>query len=351
MSTLFTTRELSKYSVTKALAELATTSPGPNLLGEVGGLEGEVHTTLHERFQKATGLVPQGFLVPLNCLKNLNATTAASGGFLVGTDPASIVPALRNRTVVIDLGAQVWESLKDYVPVPRQENPVVGQWLDERTAATSSDTAFMAAQLKPHRCVGLTTVSKELLNQSSLGVENFIRSDFLRIIGVALDQGALVGSGGVQPLGILNTTGVPSVTFGGPATRTSAISFQTQLATVNGLNFENLSFVTSPTTAIKWQGVFQTGSTFPAWLWEGNARDGRVLGFPARSTNQITSNAVILGDFSQMCIGIWGDVAQIQVDPYAQKRSGLVEMMVTIFADVAISNQNGFCISTDSGAQ
>lgn len=93
---LFTAKELAKFSVTKALWELSD-STEPGIHGTVTGLEAEVHDTLSRRLKGLTGTQPNGFLIPISVLKAQNVTTATAGGFLVGTELAAIVPARRRR--------------------------------------------------------------------------------------------------------------------------------------------------------------------------------------------------------------------------------------------------------------
>jgi hypothetical protein len=118
-------------------------------------------------------------------------------------------------------------------------------------------------------------------------------------LGTALDKGALSGGGGPEPIGILNFAGTGSVTFGAAATRAKLIAFQDALTTANVGNTPDaqLGFVTSPVVASKWQLAAEV-ATFPRFLWEGNQWDGIVAGLPARSSNNITDNRVIAGDWT-----------------------------------------------------
>jgi len=61
---LFTQKELQRYSVTKALAEMSNQhAPGFHAEGTTG-LEREIHDTLASRM-KHFGHTPNGFLLPL----------------------------------------------------------------------------------------------------------------------------------------------------------------------------------------------------------------------------------------------------------------------------------------------
>jgi HK97 family phage major capsid protein len=348
---LFTQREISKYSLTKALGEIAN-QHRPGFHGVVTGLEAEVHDVLSDRMKEA-GRHPNGFLVPIECLKSQNVTTATAGGFLVGTDLAPIVSALRSKSITIALGAQVFENLRGDFGVPLETTTDTGEWIDEAGTNTFLDEpTYGLMHLTPRRCVSESALSTQLLNQNSLGLENFVRDSLVRNVATALDKAAIAGTGGIQPVGILNYSGTGSVTFGATATRAKVISMQDALTAANVGNTPDasLAYVTSPTTASKWQKIEEV-ATSAKWLWDGNQWSGTVAGLPARSTTSITDNRVIAGDFSKLIIGLWGEGIEIIADPYSLKATGQVQFLCAVLASTGTANEANFAVSSDSGAQ
>ena len=100
----------------------------------------------------------------------------------------------------------------------------------------------------------MAVLSRQLMIQNDLGVENFVRASLLRTVGQAIDKAALSGSGtGGEPLGILNNTNANQVTFGATATRLKTIAFQDALTTADAGNTPDakLGYVTSSATASK----------------------------------------------------------------------------------------------------
>jgi HK97 family phage major capsid protein len=351
---LFTKKELQRYSVTKALAEMSNQhAPGFHSEGTTG-LEREIHDTLAARM-KDSGHTPNGFLLPLAALKSLNVTTATAGGFLVAEDLATITPALRAKSVVVSLGAKVFENLTGDLALPLESTTSQAQWLAELEQLTASDlTAYSKTVITPRRCACMTTLSRQLLAQDSVGIENFVRDSLLQTISTAIDKGALSGAGNEEPLGVLNMDGSSSVTFGGAATRAKAVVFQDALTTANAGNTPDasLAYVTSHATASKWMLAPEvTGG--PQFLWSGNEWAGTVAGLPARATANVgTGNQVICGDWSRLVVGFWNSEAiQVLVDPYTRKESALVDVYATAFADVGVANPLNFAVSSDSGAQ
>ncbi|HMF46258.1 MAG TPA: phage major capsid protein [Candidatus Udaeobacter sp.] len=355
---LFTQKELSKYSLTKAIAELSH-APEPGVDGRVTGLEAECHDALKSQFRRlneGTEAGP-GFLIPIGALmpiKNLNVTTATAGGFLVSQDLDTIAPALRSASVVLSLGAQVFNNLSGDFGLPSETAFQTASWLGESEALPDSGAnTFARTMLAPRRVASLATVSKQLLAQNSVGIETFVRDSLRATLGTALDAGALNGVGNKEPLGLLNNPNCSSITFGATPTRTKLVSFQDSLTTNNAgnLNQDSIAYVTSPTAASKLMLTSQTSGQ-ARFLWEGNEWAGNVAGLPARSTTNVGSgNQMILGDWSQLVVAFWGESVSIITDPFTLKKNGLVEIVASMFADVAPRNAKNFVVSTDSAAQ
>ena len=87
------------------------------------------------------------------------------------------------------------------------------------------------------------------------------------------------------------------------------------------------------------------------WLWQGDINEGTVAGAPARSTNQISDDRVVLGSWPNLILGIWGDALEVIVDSYTYRKQNIVEVQVTLLADCGLVHPESFCVSTDSGAQ
>ena len=272
---LFTYKELSKYSLTKALSELSSSSQR-GCDGTVTGLEAEADQALKAQFRRLNnGTEPFGFQIPIAALaplKSINVTSALGGGFLVGQDLEAIVPTLRSASVVLSLGARTFTNLEGDLGIPAETSFQDAAWLAETEALPDvGDQAYAKTSLTPRRCASVAVLSKQLLSQNSLGVENFVRESLRKTLGTALDKGALSGAGGKEPLGLLNNTGVGSITFGTTPTRAKLISMQDALTTANVSNItqDGLAYVTTPTAASKLMQTSQVSGQ-ARFLWEGN---------------------------------------------------------------------------------
>jgi HK97 family phage major capsid protein len=353
---LFTRKELQNYSLSKAIAEISD-QPAAGLDGTLTGLEAELSDVLKTHIKRETGTHIDGHMIPIGALlplKAQNVTTAPQGGFLIGQDLESVAPALRSASVVMSLGAQVLEGLRGDVGIPAETAFQSFSWLAESEALPDvGDETCSKTILTPRRLATMATVSRSLLSQDSLGIENFLRASLRRTLGTALDTAALNGTGGVQPLGLLNNLDISSITFSATPTRTKLVSMQTTLCTARAGNAPDsqLAYVSTPATAAKLL-VTPEVTSGTRFVFEGNEFEGRTAGLPYRGTANIgTSDRVILGDWSKLVIGMWSDGFSILSDPFTRKKENLLELYCSVFADVAPVTTASFVCSSDAGSQ
>ena len=332
------------------------------------GLEGDVHEEMRKR-----GLMPAGaggFQVPFDAMiskrmsrrqqRDLNVNTFGQGGAFVQTSILTpIIEILRNRMVCDRLGVQGMAGLEGNIAIPRQTGAATAFSLPEQTTLTKSTQALDQVMLTPHRVGAWNNYSRQLLLQSSVDVENFLREDLMKVVAIKWDNLILQGQGGgSEPTGVLNTPGIGSIMFGGTATWAQIVAFETALSVANA-DLGNMAFVTSPTVRGRMKAVAQTGvgvtSVVPIFLWQKGAwadgsNDGEMNGYRAAATNQILNNLVFFGNWEDCIHALWGGYDVI-VDPYTQATDGTNRITVNTFGDVALRHAVSFCVSADSGAQ
>jgi hypothetical protein len=287
--------------------------------------------------------------------RDLNVTTASQGGGFVQTTVLTpIIQLLRNKMVMQRAGIQVLAGLQGNVSIPRQTGAATAQVVGEQQQLQKSTQAIGQVNMVPHRVGVTTSYSKQLFLQSSVDVETFVRDDMMKVLGIKLDSLVLTGAGGVDPVGILNTTGIGAVAFGGEATWAKAIEFETALALGNA-DLGRMAYVTSPDVRAKWKTIPKvTASTFPIFLWETSLKyldaEGEINGYRAFSTNQIPLSLVGFGNWEDDVLGMWGGM-DIIVDPYTSAQAATVNVTINTFADNAVRHAASFAWSADSGAQ
>ena len=249
-------RDRRQYSLCKAIREIGTG-------GQLTGLEKEAS----EAAQKLAGREYSGLTIPddiatsnlaedndlgqraieaqipylremIRQQRFLNASTGASGGYLVGTEllTGSIIELLRNKALVQGLGATVLSGLTGNIAIPKVTGGASTYWLAEGAQSTESDQTFAQLGLSPKRLGADSAYTKQLVAQASLSVEAFVRDDIAKQMAVEADRVCIAGLGSQgQPLGILNTPGVQVLTFGGAPTYAALVEFETLIEISNAM--------------------------------------------------------------------------------------------------------------------
>jgi HK97 family phage major capsid protein len=329
--------------------------------GRLSGVEAEAHRAYEAKFHQRA----EGFFIPPDVIvgtragmhqRDMNVNTFGAGGAFVQTSIATpIIELLRNRMVCLRLGAQSLAGLVGNCAIPRQTGAGTAYSLAESATLTKSMQAIDQILLTPHRVGAYNEYSKQLLLQSSVDVENFIRDDLMKVVAIRWDSLMLIGSGSSsEPTGILHTTGVGSVNFGATATLAKVVSFETALAAANA-DAGPMAYVVSPTVKAAWKTIPKIGSTMPIFIWEDGdygdgSNDGKVNSYRAASTNQIPNNQVFFGRFQDLIQAMWGGY-DVVVNPYSRDIDAMVRITVNTFGDIAVRHAASFAVSADSGAQ
>ena len=269
--------------------------------------------------------------------RDLTVASAAGGGYLVGTENMSFIEQLRNRSIAYRMGARRLAGLMGNVTVPRQTASATAYWLSsESTQITESQQTLGQMALTPKTVGAYTEISRQLMLQSSPDAEGIVTADLSAVGGLAIDVGALRGSGtSGEPTGIVNTAGIGSVSGSGfiAAAFARVLEFQTDVATANVVPMAG-GYVTTPSVAASMmQAVKFSGTASP--VWEGNVWDGSMVGFQAMSSNQMSSATMLFGDWAQVVIAEWG-VLQVEVNPYANFQAGIIGVRAMVSVDVGL---------------
>jgi HK97 family phage major capsid protein len=353
-----TRSQVARYSLARVLRKMVKNE-------SLDGIEAEMDQEI--RLQRPGNNNIEGVGIPFDVLqptftRDLNVNTFGQGGaFVESTVSPSVIPLLRNKTSVIRLGATVLDGLTGNVLIPRETDPATVSQYGEIAAALPSTPTLDQVALTPHRSTASVQYSRQLVLQSSVSVENFLRDDLTKQIGIKLDYLALAGNGAAsEPMGIMNTTGIGSLIFGGAASWAGLLAFEQSLAAMNA-DSGKMGWVVSTADRNRWKQIAKTGTgvttTVPIFLWDeknqiqDGSNDCYVNGYRATATNQIPNNQALFGNFEDLIIGIWGKGLDIIVNPYSLDTQAEIRITVHQFCDIGLRHPVSFCVSADSGAQ
>lgn len=347
-----TNAEKGKYSLSKAILSMAFPRD------EQAPLEREVSADIAKRMQ----IMPEhgGILVPTNLMgtrpqmSGLDTKTNAAGKYGVQTEVRDLIELLRNKARVVQLGATVLSGLQGNLQFPTQASAGTLYWNGENPGSdvTQADATFGARTMSPKTCQALTSYSRQLLAQSTVDAEAFVRNDLTAIHALGIDLAAINGSGtSNQPLGLLKTSGIGSVavgTNGGAPTYALIVDLETAVADANA-DEAGMKFLTTPVMRGKLKKVGKLDSTYaslPLWDQWGNAPGvGDLIGYQGYVSKQVPStlvkgsssdcHAIIFGYWPTVLVGEWG-VIELVVDPYHLKAQGMIEVASFQMVDVIL---------------
>lgn len=310
------------------------------------GFELECSRAVAAKVNKAPD--PKRFFVPFDVLerevpmqrRDLTTGVPSAAGYLVQTTNQGFIEVLRNRSVAFRMGALRLSGLQGNVTIPRQSAAATAYWLGtEASTVTESQQTFTQLAMTPKTVGAYTEVSRNLLMQSSPAAEGIVTDDLARTTAVAADLAVIRGSGlAGQPLGIVGTTGIGSVT-GTTFTQAAVLEFQSDIAESNVVPVRG-GYVTTPAVAklaasrVKFSGSQEE-------IWVGNIWDGQMAGFPAMSSNQMASASCLFGDWNEVVVAEWG-VLEVEVNPYANFQAGILGIRCLYSLDVGVRRPFAF---------
>jgi HK97 family phage major capsid protein/HK97 family phage prohead protease len=345
--------EVKRYSLMRALNALA--NPSDAAAQRAAAFERECSDAVSAKLGKSA----RGFFLPHDVQKrDLNVGTSTAGGHTVATDllAGDFITLLRNAMVIMGMGTRMLTGLQGNVAIPRQTGAGTAYWVAESAAPTESQQAFDQVTMSPKTVGAFTDISRKLLAQSSLDVEALVQQDLATVLGLAIQQAAINGSGASnQPSGLLTliTPSVAGGTDGAAPTWAHMVELETDVSVANA-DVGTLSYLTNAKVRGKLKGTSKVSGQ-NGFVWEGG--DTPLNGYRAAVTNAVPSNltkgsgsnlsAVIYGNFADLLIGMWGTL-DLMVDPYSLSTSGTVRVVALQDVDVAIRHAESFATMVDA---
>ena len=311
-------RETQRYSLFRAIRALRYGGQRPKFMEEAA-FEIECSGAVGKKLGRdltSSILIPSEVLqrpIGEEAARAMATTPGAKGGYLINVQNMGFIDILRNRSVAMNMGARVLAGLQGNVVFPRQTGKVTVTWqAGEGTSVTAADQALGQLSMTPKTCIAITDVSEQLLAQSSPSAEAFVMADLASDVAIdGVDNAVINGTGGAQPLGIKNTTGVTTGQDAATVTYAKVLAFPAAAGAVNAIR-GNPGWVTNITGASVLMQKQRFSSTDTP-LWEGNMLDGSVVGFRAMSSEQLASGNLIFGSWDEVVIGEWG-VLELSTD-------------------------------------
>ena len=310
-----------RFSLVKAIRSVANNQP-------LDDVTMAVINAGQEEARKA-GVNAQG-QIQLPTEERASVTVTAEGEDVVATDLFDILTPLRARNVLVQAGAKFLNNLVGNVQVPIMTASNV-TWEGETASASDGAGTFSHVTLSPKRLTAYIDISKQMIAQDSIGVENAIREDLVKAINAKLEETVLGDAAGTttKPEGIFKTIEPDSV-----ATFSDICDKEADVEDANVMG--ECVYIMSNKAKSVLRGLIK-GTNATGMVYE----NGEVDGTKAFNTSNVSGKQYVYGDFSNLAIGSWGGV-DLTVDPFTKAGDGQIRIVVNMYVDAKILREAAF---------
>ena len=348
-------REMSKFSLTKMINEIASHKEGRG--AGLTGLEKEL-VEESEKEARKVGATGGGIYLSnevINSVYNekraMTVGSSTAGGNFVPTEKLGFFEALFAATVLNELGVRSLTGLSANTDMIGFTGSVTAAWAAETGTQTPTDATTAARELRPKLLYAACDISRKLMIQTNDSIDRFIMDNMIQAMAVTFEAAVINGAGTNEPDGILGKSGLQSVaigTNGGAPTYAKILEIIQKVLSADGRNVTR-KFLTNPKVVAKLKQVFiDSGSGAAIMGYNGlfQSQMGVIDGYGVSVTANVPSDldkgsttgvcsALIFGDFSQVVTGQFGGVELI-VDPYTKARTGQVSLTINSFMDSTV---------------
>lgn len=314
--TTSTRRMEKKFSLLKTIRSLAENKPlddNTNALFEQGRME-----------MRKSGLSSVGQIV-IPTEKRAVVSVTAEGEDVVATDVFDLLTPLRAKNVLAQAGAKFYTNLVGDVKIPVMNGSNV-TFEAETAPAKDGGSTFSHITLSPKRLTAYVDISKQMLAQDSVDIENAIREDLINAINGKIEEAVLSDFTG-------STTQFKGVFA---AVKPTAVADFKALvdkeATVEDANASGVPCYILSNKAKAALRAMSKGTKSTQLVYE----NGEVDGTPAFNTSHVGATNYLFGDMSNIVIGVWAGIDMVN-DVYTQAANGCIRLVVNLYVDAQIA--------------
>jgi HK97 family phage major capsid protein len=280
-----------------------------------------------------------GLYVPLSAEKRAGYTAtgaAGTGSDLVDTDYMDILPALGDRLVLTQAGANMITGLRSNIDIPTYSGGTTNWELENDPAQESSGT-FTHKKMSPKRLTAYMDISRQLLIQDTLAIETMLRNDLVNTIATNVQKAILDGHAAdpIKPNSIFENAGVAAA-----LSWAKIVDMETLVDTENALQ-GNISYIMHTALHGAAKKTPKVADSTAAWSFGMIVDDnGKLNGYDSYRTNSVAGDAengygIAFGNWNDLVIGQWGSIELI-VDPYTRATEAFVRIIINSYWDACL---------------
>ncbi len=289
-----------------------------------------------------------------------SGSTDAAGGYLLTPELSTrFVDLARANSVCLKAGTPTLNMESRDVRIAKLTADATSVWRAEAAAVQSSEVTFGAVTLSAQTLACAVPISIELIEDSS-NVAQLVQQTIMRAMGQKLDAAILEGSGsGAEPTGILNTSGINTVATVGTPTNYAEMTTAVKDLLVDNYAGDNsgLAWIAHPRDFATYDGLADTtGQFLQPTQWVGDLQWFSTTELPTTDGGSSNESSMIVGDFSQVVLGMRTRGIQIRVSADGIANDGSSDINATsqllrwiiayVRADVAVLRPDHFTALT-----
>lgn len=337
-----TQKEVKKFSLSGLIQEQSE------------GKDGYNSAFAREMSQDFAGVKSRGGIVLPKSVFARDYTVAGNAGTTASQDyRANVIAQLYNTSVVLPLVNRLPDATGyGSIKYPKLNGKNSFGFITENQRANESNVNFDHIVFTPKTIGGRIVLSRDIMKQSSLMIDNIAKAELLRAKDEFLDNELLNGDGVAGWTGVFNISGAQAVEFGangGNVNFAKVVEFGTKIDSANA-HTSGLTFITNS----KVVGALKTSQKFANY---GSAilENGQADGYNVAVSNQVRSNytkgtgsnlsGMALINGSMLNYIEWG-YYELVFNPY-RLAAGQVEVELFLTADFQPSHTEGVVVAKD----
>ena len=229
-------------------------------------------------------------------------------------------------------------NLQGNVSIPKESTVATAAWKGENVAATESDPVIGQVALQPHFVRSFTEVSRTLIAQSSVDVEDVVRNILMKAVALVVDKAILTGSGASgEPSGIDEISGLSTTTY---ATAITNATIANVVAVEQALDDGNApdmgrAWVVAPNVRAHFRTAPIGTGGIPAWYMS------RLMDSPAYVTKQVPDGEAYFAAWKECFLGLWNSV-EVLINPFSGDSTGQIRITCWQMLDLGFSHSDSF---------
>ena len=319
--------------------------------------------------------IPASVLNPI-ITRDLTAGTPSAGGVTIGSELEKLILPLDKDFPIQSLSTSITSTLP--YSLPRVTNTTVAEWTEEIRPATEQNLVMDSVRVVPRFLRAWTTVSRELIANSSTSIENFVRSELRLALREGIERGAVQATGTNQPTGLQYNANIPTRSYtSGSLTyddvlnaeaailganvavqhvRTHTLVNGEQITSENNALRERLSldWVCSPSFKRLAKQTSQLGTNTSLPIWEtgdegeddvvtiygqGLPKVPKILGYNAHISPFVSAGEAYFGNWKEHIISSTGPI-ELLVDPFTLSTAGLIRISAFVSLDFSLRHDS-----------